>query len=126
MMVLGAQDLCRGYDGMFVAEQMGELPPPETARMLRLAQEVFWEYQWQLADPAYASKLRKGTNEFVQFRKVGYIGLLTLDCRGNRLRRDGSRRDEGNVFGSVQWKFLEKTLEQVGGIGWSSSVMDVA
>ena len=67
-------------------------------------------YQWQLSDPDYASKLKKGTNEFVQFQRVGYIGVLTLDCRGNRLRRDGTRADGKPVLGTAQWKFLENVL----------------
>lgn len=42
-MVMGALDLCHGYDGIFAAEELGVGPPPETTRMLRLAQEVFQE-----------------------------------------------------------------------------------
>lgn len=69
-----------------------------------------FRYQWQLSDPGYASKLNKGTNEFVQFQRVGYIGVMTLDCRGNRLRRDGTRVDDKPVLGTAQWKFLENVL----------------
>ena len=117
MMVLGALDICKGFDGLFVEEQLADTTgaPPETTRVLRLALEVFGEYQLQLADPAYASKLNKGTNEFFQFRRVGYIGILTLDCRGNRLHRDGSRHHDNPILGSSQWKFIEKVLEEDAG-----------
>jgi hypothetical protein len=112
MMAVGASDLCPGYDELWLAhKEFGAEPPPETARMLRLAQEVCWEYQWQLADPTYEAQLRKGTNEFVQFRTVGYVGVMTLDCRGNRLRRNGERKHDASVMGPVQRKFVEAVSE---------------
>ena len=108
-MTMGAADLCEQFDSLDHDPGENETSPShrQRQRMLRMAQEVFWEYQWQLREPLYAEQISNYKNELPQFHVFGYIALLVLDCRGNRLQRNGMTKEENSMISSKQWKIID-------------------
>eukprot|EP00941_MAST-03F_sp_MAST-3F-sp1_P003426 g3426.t1 len=82
--------------------------------IIKLMLEVAHEYQWQCSEPNYFSNREKdkyANNELFSLAKVGNIGILQLDCRGNRLRNDGSVDLDREIISTKQLRFVENSLK---------------
>ncbi len=68
------------YNDFTLGVVEGVVLPP---LVLKLAHEVYREYQRQLWDPDYEKHVGKHCDEF-HFHKYGDVGVLFIDMRGNR------------------------------------------
>jgi hypothetical protein len=115
------------YNDFTLGVVEGVVLPPV---VLRLAHEVYREYQRQLWDPEYDKHVGKHCDEF-HFHKYGDVGVLFIDMRGNRsvskhllvilgfdlmfelhrrIDTNGDTFPERPLVSEQQWKFIEKSL----------------
>jgi hypothetical protein len=76
--------------------------------VLKLARQVYWEYQRSLWDPDIATRNPDGE---WHFHTWGAVGVLFMDFRSNRMQLNGMVEKSKTLVGAEQMNFIKKCLK---------------
>ncbi|CAM9456334.1 unnamed protein product, partial [Discosporangium mesarthrocarpum] len=117
LMVWSQGEACKGYNRRGALASFGLAG----RRLLRLAREVYREYQKQLWDLKWGAKFEFPSHEaYYTTCRWGTVGILSLDSReiipeGDCIEMDGDgeplTNSDNPVIGNAQWRLLKKTLD---------------